>query len=82
VFQEIVLDMYLLSRVWFSAISIEESPMDQALKDATKRLMQQIEDLPEPQRTAIVEQVKEIRRLSGIRMIELEQEIKGLVPVW
>jgi len=56
--------------------------MDQALKDATKRLIQQIEDLPEPQRTAIVEQVKEIRRLSGIRMIELEEEIKGRVPIW
>jgi len=56
--------------------------MDQALEDAIKRLMQQIQDLPEPQRTAIVEQVKEIRRLSGIRAIELEHEIKGFVPVW
>ena len=67
--------------------------MEAALKDAIRGLMKEIDGLPEPQRKAIAARVKEIRKLSGLRLDELEGELKvacncgpqgepGAVPIW
>lgn len=62
--------------------------MDPQLKESIEKLMDEINSLPEEKKKAIASRVREIRRLTGLRIGELENEMEsgdgpqGLVPCW